>query len=80
MLYLFAVVFGAGAGVLLDHLKRQRASGARTAAPMAALVLAFGAGGGAFAAAGSGAPFVVGVALVSLPLGMVIGTRLRRGA
>lgn len=80
MLYLFAVVFGAGTGVVLGHLKQQHSSGHGAAVPLAALVLAFGAGGGAFAAAGPGEPFLVGVALVSMALGMALATRLRRRA
>ncbi|WP_225219869.1 hypothetical protein [Oerskovia merdavium] len=78
MLYLFAVVFGAGTGAVLDHLKKQRSPEGRVAVPMTALVLAFAAGGGAFAAAGPGEPFLVGVALVSMALGMVLASRRRR--
>lgn len=74
MLYLFAVVFGAATGVVLDHLKHERAT-----TVMPALVLAFGAGGGAFGAVAD-APFAVGAALVSLAPGMLLGAGIRRAA
>ncbi|GAA3230787.1 hypothetical protein ACFP63_16260 [Oerskovia jenensis] len=74
MLYLFAVVFGAATGVVLDHLKRERATTA-----MVALVLATGAGGGAFGAV-TDAPYAVSAAILSLPLGMLLATLLRRAS
>jgi hypothetical protein len=74
MLYLFAVVFGAATGVVLDHLKQEHAT-----TVMLALVLAFGAGGGAFGAVAD-APFAVGAALISLAPGMLLGAGLRRAA